>query len=82
MSPKVEACQITGERDQLAHEGGNGFRSKVDASPQPEGHFRILAKNGVQVPPEITMEWCPLKTNVTVVPPHDSVFIYPQILAR
>ena len=27
------------------------------------------------------VEWCPLKTDVTVAPPHDGVFIHPQILA-
>jgi len=27
------------------------------------------------------VEWCPLKTNVTVAPPYGGMFIHPQILS-
>ena len=31
--------------------------------------FEYLAKNDVEVPPEIMVEWCPLKTDVMVESP-------------
>ena len=45
----------------------------------PRDVLEYLAKNGIQLPPEI-MEWCPLKTDV-MVPSHSGVFIHPQISA-
>ena len=45
----------------------------------PRGVFEYLAKNGVQVPPEIMVKWCRLKTDITVAP-HNGVFIHPQIV--
>ena len=57
------------------------FDPKLMPLPNLRDVFEYLAKNGVQVPPEIMVELCPLKTNVTVVPPNGVVFIHPLILA-
>jgi len=56
------------------------FDPKLTPLRSPSDVFEYLAKSDVQVPHEIMVEWCPLKTDVTVVPPHDNVFIHPQIL--
>ena len=35
-----------------------------------------LAMNGIKLPDEIIVKWCPLKTDM-MVPPHDEVFVHP-----
>ena len=55
------------------------FNPKLMPLRSPRDVFEYLAKNDIQVPPEIMVESCPLKTDVTMAPPHDNIFI-PQIL--
>jgi len=57
------------------------FDPKPTPLHSPRDVFKYLAKNDVQVLPESMVEWCPLKTDVTVAPPLGSVFIHPQIMA-
>jgi len=52
-----------------------------DPNPMPLRSQRdvldYLTKYDVELPNEIMMEWCPLKTDVMVAPLHGGVFVYP-----
>ena len=37
------------------------FNPKLTPLSNPRDIFEYLAKNGVQLPPEIMVEWCPLR---------------------
>ena len=44
------------------------FDPKLMLLRSPRDVFKYLARNHTQLPPEITVKWCPLKIDVMVVP--------------